>query len=517
MSKLIKSIATLGVVALVSVGASTATYRYLHQGSLFGGTSEDLSITLRNPSEESAYAFHNTAMAIPADQRGFAPDLTEAAERSVQAVVHIKVEGERETAAQQMIDPFEFFFGGQGGGSRRQIQPVVGYGSGVIISSDGYIITNNHVIDSSNKISVTLDDKRQFTATLVGTDPNTDIALIKIDAKDLPSIPFGDSDKVRLGEWVLAVGNPLNLTGTVTAGIISAKGRSTARSDGRGFNKVESFIQTDAAVNSGNSGGALVYAQGELIGINTMIYSQTGSFAGYSFAVPINMAAKVVEDIKRFGTVQRGLLGISGMDVSAELAKKEGLKVTKGVYVAEFAEISAALASGIEAGDVITAINEQPIDDFGQLQGEVGRYRPGDTILVTIDRKGTKRSYKVTLRNQEGGQGLLKESASAAPQQLGATIKPLEVAKLRSYGLSYGLLVEKVTKGGLLGNAGVHEGYIILTAGNAPMRTVADLNRAIEAAKSSGGNGRYASEAAIRIRGFYPLNGDVVSYTIPLK
>lgn len=516
MSKVFKSIATLGLVAIVSVGASMATYRYMHSQGLSTGSSQDLDITLRNTSQEAAHSFHNTSMAIPASQRGFAPDLTEAAERSVQAVVHIKVEGERETTTQQMIDPFEFFFGGQGG-ARRQIQPVIGYGSGVIISSDGYIITNNHVIDSSNKISVTLDDKREFTAKLVGTDPNTDIALIKIEAKDLPSIPFGDSDKIRLGEWVLAVGNPLNLTGTVTAGIISAKGRSTARSDGRGFNKVESFIQTDAAVNSGNSGGALVNAQGELIGINTMIYSQTGSFAGYSFAVPINMAAKVVEDIKRFGTVQRGLLGISGMDVSADLAKKEGLKVNKGVYVAEFAEISAALASGIEVGDVITAINGQSINDFGQLQGEIGRYRPGDTLEVTIDRKGTKRSYKVTLRNQEGGQGLLKESTQAIPKQLGAVIKPLDAAKLRSYGLSYGLLVEKVTKGGLLGNAGVHEGYIILTAGNTPVRTMADLNKAIEAAKSSNNSSRYAPAGTLRIRGFYPLNGDVVSYNIPIK
>lgn len=516
MSKVFRNIATLGVVALVSVGASTATYHYLHNGSLSFGHSQDLDLTLRNPSQEAAQSFHNTSMAIPADQRGFAPDLTEAAERSVQAVVHIKVEGERETMTQQMIDPFEFFFGGQGAAPRRQVQPVVGYGSGVIISNDGYIITNNHVIDSSNKISVTLDDKREFAAKLIGTDPNTDIALIKIDGKDLPTIPFGDSDKIRLGEWVLAVGNPLNLTGTVTAGIISAKGRSTARSDGRGFNKVESFIQTDAAVNSGNSGGALVNAQGELIGINTMIYSQTGSFAGYSFAVPINMAAKVVEDIKRFGTVQRGLLGISGVDVSADLAKKEGLKVNKGVYIAEFAEISAALASGIEVGDVITAINGQTISDFGQLQGEIGRYRPGDTVEVTIDRKGTKRSYKVTLRNQEGGQGLLKENTSAAPQQLGAVIKPLDAAKLRGYGLSYGLLVEKVTKGGLLGNAGVHEGYIILTAGGNPVRSMTDLNKAIEMAKSSS-TSRYAPAGTLRIRGFYPLNGDVVSYNIPLK
>lgn len=507
MNKFWRNGMAVGLVVVVSVVASVATVHTLAKAQ---GFSSDIHLADQGAHSASQLGFHNTSMALDSRTQGFAPDLTAAAERSVQAVVHIKVEGERESRSMGM-DPFEFFFGGQGGG-RRQLEPVVGYGSGVIISTDGYIMTNNHVIDGSRTISVTLDDKRTFTAKLIGTDPSTDIALIKIDAKDLPTIPFGDSDKLRLGEWVLAVGNPFNLTGTVTAGIVSAKSRSTAKPDGSGINKVESFIQTDAAVNSGNSGGALVNARGELVGINTMIYSQTGNYAGYSFAVPINMAGKVVEDIKKYGTVQRGLLGIAGADVTPELVKKEGLKVNKGVYVAEFAEISAALAAGMEQGDVITAINGQSIDDFGQLQGEIGRYRPGDTISVTVDRKGTSKTLRVTLKNKDGGQGVVKESDQMQENVLKATFKELDSKSLRAYGLSYGVLVERV-QDGPLSRAGVSKGYIILSANNSPVRNVADLNKAVRQQR----NNRGEQGQGLYLRGFYPNSGDVVSYTINIK
>lgn len=503
MNKFWRNAMAVGLVVVVSVVASVATVHTLANAQ---GFSSDIHLTDREFHSASELGFQNTSMALDSRTQGFAPDLTAAAERSVQAVVHIKVEGERESRSLGM-DPFEFFFGG-----RRQLEPVVGYGSGVIISTDGYIMTNNHVIDGSRTISVTLNDKRTFTAKLIGTDPSTDIALIKIDAKDLPTIPFGDSDKLRLGEWVLAVGNPFNLTGTVTAGIVSAKSRSTAKPDGSGINKVESFIQTDAAVNSGNSGGALVNARGELIGINTMIYSQTGNYAGYSFAVPINMAGKVVEDIKKYGTVQRGLLGIAGADVTPELVKKEGLKVNKGVYVAEFAEISAALAAGMEQGDVITAINGQTIDDFGQLQGEIGRYRPGDTVSVTVDRKGTNRTLRVTLKNKDGGQGVVKETDAMQENVLKATFKELDSKSLRAYGLSYGVLVERV-QDGPLSRAGVSKGYIILSANSSPVRNVADLNKAVRQLR----NNRGEQGQGLYLRGFYPDSGDVVSYTITIK
>lgn len=515
MKKVWKRVASLVLVAGVSVVASTATYYTLNdRGATSVGVSEDRELSSTVEPTEAQYGFRNAALSAEDLKLGTAPDLTKAAERSVKAVVHIKSEGERQASSMDM-DPFEFFFGGPRGGTRRS-EPVVGYGSGVIISSDGYIMTNNHVIDNSKTISVTLDDKRTFTAKLVGTDPNTDIALLKIDAKDLPTIPFGNSDKLRLGEWVLAVGNPFNLTGTVTAGIVSAKSRTTQVGDGR--NKVESFIQTDAAVNSGNSGGALVNAQGELVGINTMIYSQTGSYAGYSFAVPINMAGKVVEDIKTFGSVQRGLIGIAGVNVTSELVKEKGLKVNKGVYVAEFAEVSAALAAGLEAGDVITAINGQSISDFGQLQGEIGRFRPGDTITVTVDRKGSSKSFKVTLKNREGGQGLIKEDASKTTSKLGAKLQALDASKLRSYGLSYGVQVESLGSGALR-SAGVKPGFIILTANNAPIRTIADLNKAVaEADRASSARGAYSGRQAkvLYLRGFYPDSGDIVSYTIEL-
>ena len=368
-------------------------------------------------------------------------------------------------------------------------------------------MTNNHVIDGSSKISVTLEDNRTFTAKLIGTDPNTDIALLKVEGKDLPTIPFGDSDKLRLGEWVLAVGNPFNLTGTVTAGIVSAKARTTTKTAGRGGLNVESFIQTDAAVNSGNSGGALVNAQGELVGINTMIFSQTGNYAGYSFAVPINIAGKVVEDIKKYGTVQRGLLGIAGSDVDADLAKKEGLKVNRGVFIGDFAEISAALAAGIEKGDVITAINGTAIEDFGRLQSEISRYRPGDTINVTVDRKGSKKTFKVTLKNKDGNERVIREQNTNS-DKLKATLKALEPSQLRSYGLSYGVQVNKI-QAGPLRKSGVEDGFIILTANDSPIRSIADLNKAIGEVLNSRNKTLY-------LRGFYPNSGDVASYSIEL-
>lgn len=502
MNKVGKTLMAGSLIVAVSIAASAITVKTLVP------TEEAREVTNSTPPQAltaTEYGFANDAQAIAQRQIGSAPDLTKAAESSVKAVVHIKNEAER-AVSQQAIDPFEFFFGGQGRGQQR-MQPVVSYGSGVIISNDGYIMTNNHVIADSEKISVTLDDNRTFSAKLIGTDPNTDIALIKIEAKGLPTIPFGDSDKLRLGEWVLAVGNPFNLTGTVTAGIVSAKSRTTAKTAGGGL-KVESFIQTDAAVNSGNSGGALVNAQGELVGINTMIYSQTGNYAGYSFAVPINMAAKVVEDIKKYGTVQRGLLGIAGMDVDAELAKKEGLKVNRGVYVGEFSEISAALAAGIEKGDVITAINGAKVDDFGQLQSEIGRHRPGDVVEVSVDRKGAKKTYKVTLKNKDGGQGVVKEQ-NATNNKLGAILKTLDKDKLRVYGLSYGVQVERV-EAGALRKAGVEPGFIILTANNAPIRSVADLNKVVIAAQNIKG------KASLYLRGFYPQTGEVVAYDILL-
>ncbi len=502
MKKVLNTLTTGIALVVVSVATSVGTVYMLDKNK---SIKEQESLEQVQPlTAEMNYGFQKTNFSNAHLSK--TPDLVSAAESSVKAVVHIRVEAERQVGRRGgMIDPFDFFFGG-GRAPQMQAQPVVGFGSGVIISSDGYIMTNNHVIDSSNKISVTLDDNRTLPAKLIGTDPTTDIALIKVEGKDLPTIPFGNSDDLHLGEWVLAVGNPFNLTGTVTAGIVSAKSRSTAQNKSGGL-KVEAFIQTDAAVNKGNSGGALVNAKGELIGINTMIYSETGNYAGYSFAVPINLAAKVVADIKQYGSVQRALLGIRGGDVNAELAKEKDLKVNQGVYVAGFAEISAALASGIEEGDVIVAINHHKVESFAQLQEQIGRYRPGDKVKVRINRKGKEKTFSVTLKNQEGGKGVMK--IEKIDSRLGAKLSKLEAKKMHSYGLSYGIKVEKLSKG-LLQEAGIKEGFIILTANDSPIRSVSDLDKIFKALKQQG-------VRTIYLRGFYPSTGDVVGYPISLK
>ncbi|MBO7234389.1 MAG: trypsin-like peptidase domain-containing protein [Paludibacteraceae bacterium] len=326
-------------------------------------------------------------------------DFTTAAQLSVNAVVHVKT---TYTAKKQssVIDPFlEFFFGLPHYQERPQPQQQ-GFGSGVIISNDGYIVTNNHVIDRADMIQVVLNDKRTYTAQLVGTDPTTDIALLKIEADSLPTITFGDSDMLKVGEWVLAVGNPFNLTSTVTAGIVSAKARNINILNAA--MKIESFIQTDAAVNPGNSGGALVNTQGRLVGINTAIASETGSYAGYAFAVPTSIVQKVVEDLKQHGTVQRAILGVQIADITDRLAKDRNIHTLAGAYVNSVMELSAAHMAGITEGDIITHVNNSPIKTVAELQEQIGRHRPGDEITITLLRNNTSITLPVTLQNRQG-------------------------------------------------------------------------------------------------------------------
>lgn len=458
----------VAAVAIVSSSVSYGVARYQfkqaeHRGVLSSSYANDYGFLQNTSSMEASRAV------------GTAPDLIPAAESSVHAVVHIRVQGEQQVD-QTMIDPFEFFFGGGGGFSRPQSRPTTSFGSGVIISTDGYILTNNHVVDGAKEMEVRLNDNRSFKAKLVGSDPNTDIALIKIDAKDLVTIPFGDSDKVQLGEWVLAVGNPFNLTSTVTAGIISAK----AREAGAAGDKIGSFLQTDAAVNSGNSGGALVNAKGELIGINTMIYSQTGNYTGYSFAVPINTAAKVVADIKKFGVVQRAVIGVVGQDITPKAIEEFGLKVTEGALVMDFAEVSAAYAAGVEKGDVITHVNGKKILSMSQLQDQIGRFRPGDKITITVDRKGKRKNFTVILKNTEGNTSIIKNNA--AHHALGAEFQPLNEKQMRRYGIRYGVVVSKVNEGKFK-KVGIKPGFIILSINDVAVRKVQDVNKIIEATK----------------------------------
>lgn len=481
-------------VALLSASVSAGVYSLMERRSARRMASTEID----------GGAFRNAAMGFDMSRSvGNAPDLVPAAEASVHSVVHIKVEGEQQID-QSYMDPFEFFFGGGSGSfDRPSSRPVVGYGSGVIISTDGYIITNNHVIDNANKISVTLNDNRTLSAKLIGSDPAGDIALIKVDAEDLPTIPFGNSDALKVGEWVLAVGNPFNLTSTVTAGIVSAKARSTASEGG---SKIGGFIQTDAAVNPGNSGGALVNAAGELVGINTMIYSQTGNYAGYSFAVPINSAAKVVADIKKFGSVQRAVLGIGGTDVTSEIKEKLGLKVNEGVVVTTFAERSGAFSAGMEEHDVITAVDGKPVKNMAQLQDLISIRRPGDKVEVTVNRKGSTKMLKVTLKNEEGGEQIIHNDPKV---MLGAQLKALTNEQKRAYGVSYGVAVAKVGDGKFK-EAGIKEGFIILSVNNKPVRSVEEARRAITQVQQS-----RRGDGSLLLKGFYP-NGRTKYYVIDL-
>src|SRR6476661_5442340 len=369
-------------------------------------------------------------------------DFTQAAAAVTPAVVHIKTTytnapGGSSGGRDPFEDMFEDFFGQR----RRQQGPMMASGSGVIISTDGYIVTNNHVVENANKIEVVLNDKRSFEAKVIGRDPNTDLALIKVSANSLPIVKLGDSDNVRVGEWVLAVGNPFNLTSTVTAGIVSAKGRSIGiLGDPQNQNSrpIEAFIQTDAAINRGNSGGALVNTRGELVGINAAIASQTGNYEGYGFAIPINLAKKVLDDFREFGSVQRGYLGVTIGDVSAELAKEKGLPSTQGVYVASAVSGGSAAAAGIKEGDVITKIAGIPVNSSAELQEQIGRHRPGDKIAISVVRGGSERNVNLTLKGEDQLKiaGNSNSGSGEVASKIGASFSPLNDAQKKRYGLN---------------------------------------------------------------------------------
>lgn len=385
---------------------------------------------------------------------GQAPDFTLASEQTIHAVVHVKTKvGGNQSAGNNPF--FDFFFGQpyQGGNT----MPATGVGSGVIITQDGYIVTNNHVIEGATYIEVALNDKRTYSATLIGTDPSTDLALLKIEEQNLPIIPYGNSDDIKVGEWVLAVGNPFNLTSTVTAGIVSAKGRNINILQSNFA--IESFIQTDAAVNPGNSGGALVSQNGELVGINTAIASLTGSFSGYSFAIPVNIVKKIVEDLIEFGSVQRALLGVSIRDLDAELAREKGIKKLEGVYVASIMNGGAAHDAGIREDDVILKIGNHAVNKVSELQEQVNKYRPGDKIKVTLRRNEKEMELAVVLKNKNGSTALI---TSGVLQSLGASFEELTADEKLKLGIKKGIKVEKLFAGKMKA-AGIKEGFIITT------------------------------------------------------
>ena len=455
-----------------------------------------------------------TSAAVPAQP----VDLTYAAEKSLPSVVHIlstknskvqTVEVESDPFSDFFSDPFGFFGNPQGNGGKQKrsvrTPKQQGSGSGVIISTDGYIVTNNHVVADADELTVTLNDNKEYSARIIGTDKASDLALIKIDGKNLPAITIANSDDIKVGEWVLAVGNPFNLTNTVTAGIVSAKARSLYQ------NGVESFIQTDAAINPGNSGGALVNTRGELIGINAMLYSQTGSFSGYGFAIPTSIMNKVVADLKQYGTVQRALIGIQGQDVKNYVdAKKDkgedvDLGTMEGIYVAKVSEESAAEEAGMKEGDVITAIDGKPVGKMAELQEVLAKKRPGDKVTVTYLRDKKKATKTLTLKNEKGNTQVVKK---ADLDVLGGNFRAVTDAQKEQLNIGYGLEVLKVNAGKLK-NAGITKGFIIQRVNDNAVKTIEDLQNAVKDASTS-------KDPVLYIQGIYPT-GKKAYFAVPLE
>ncbi len=407
-------------------------------------------------------------------------DFTSAAEKTVNAVVHISTQYNQNYNSDPMLD---FFWGPDGS---RGIRPQIATGSGVIISNDGYIITNNHVIEDANLISITLNDGRELVADLVGADPNTDLALLKIEEKNLAYAEFGNSDDVHLGDWVLAVGNPFNLTSTVTAGIVSAKARNIniLRNNSKAnIFPLESFIQTDAAVNPGNSGGALVNPQGLLVGINTAIASKTGSYAGYSFAIPSNIALKVVNDLKSYGMVQRAFIGVIIQDVSQEIMNNLNLVNTNGVLVNGLSEGGAALDAGIEINDVILKVENIGVNDVPELQEQIGKYKPGDIVKLIIRRNEETKLIEVTLRNEKGSTKLVdKRKLEEESTIFGATFINVDKIILKNLNINCGVEIQSI-KNGEMKKAGMNKGFIITHIDKQPINSVNHLMKFLKTKK----------------------------------
>lgn len=434
----------------------------------------------------------------PSGSPTVAVDFTAAAERSVNAVVHVTTE-----TTINVRDPFaDFFWGYRAPSQQRQQQ---GAGSGVIISADGYIVTNNHVVEGADKIMVHMNDRRNFEARIVGRDPSTDIAVLKVEGTDLATLSYGNSDDVRVGEWVLAVGNPMNLTSTVTAGIVSAKARNInllQYDPSRDVFPIESFIQTDAAVNPGNSGGALVNAQGELVGINTAIASNTGQYTGYSFAVPVNIVKKVAGDIVEYGSVQRAYLGVSIRDMDQALAKELAFDRPRGVYVNGLTDGGAAADAGLEKGDVITRVGNIAVNNVPQLQEQVGKFKPGDRVPVTVVRDGDERIMELTLRGREGNVVATK-ARNDRMESMGAELRSASSEELSALRLKSGVKVAAVN-GGKFRSSGIREGFIITKIDQQLVSTPADVEKAI-----SGKRG------GVLVEGVYP-NGTKAYYGLGL-
>lgn len=435
----------------------------------------------------------------PYGTNGDIVDFTEAADKSVHAVVHVTSKYNLQNDEYYQNPIYDFLFGNV------QRQPSVSFGSGVIISEDGYIVTNYHVVEKSDEIQVVLNDKRTFSAEVIGTDPGTDLALLKVEGEKLPYIELGNSDLLKVGEWVLAVGNPFNLTSTVTAGIVSAKARNINILRDQSRYPIESYIQTDAAVNRGNSGGALVNLRGELVGVNSAIISPSGTYSGYSFAIPINLVKKVVADIIKYGEVQRAILGVSIFDVNSVVADEYNLNKIEGVFVESVTDDGAARDAGIKKGDVILEINNIKVNSATELTEQIGKYRPGETIYVTVKRDNKRKQFEVVLRNMHGNTKIVK--AEEYLEVLGASFQKLSTSEIRRLGVDYGIGVVDL-KDGALRDAGIKENFVITRIQSEKITDVEDLKRVLS---------REGLGAVTEIEGTYPGSRYMYVYKVKIE
>lgn len=480
-------------------------------GSLFmamlGGVVALGAFTYFNPRTETKVVSNNNSsipvkyVSIPANMPETSINFVEAADMSVHAVVHVKTsisQDKLQSSNPFYNDPFfrDFFGQRQQPQQKNDEEVEMGAGSGVIISSDGYIVTNNHVVQNADKIDITLNDKRTYQAEVIGKDPATDLALLKIKEQNLPFITYGNSDDVKIGEWVLAVGNPFNLTSTVTAGIVSAKARNIniiAGDREKGLPAVESFIQTDAAVNPGNSGGALVNTSGQLVGINSAIASNTGSYTGYSFAIPVNIVKKIVGDLMEFGEVQRAFIGVSIRDIDSKFAEEKNIKSLKGVYVNGLTDGGAAKESGVKEGDVITKVGEVDVNNVPELQEQISRFRPGQKVMVTLIRDNSEKTIPVTLRNKDGNTSIVKhEAVEETIGALGASFETVSADEMKKLGIDGGVRVKSLNSGKLRA-AGIKEGFIITSIDRKKVNSSEDLKTALK-----------NKQGGVLIEGVYP-------------
>ncbi len=468
------------VFAIASIGGISA----LGLNHLIGGDKA------QNQTSQIAYQPPAKYVSLPSSAPETGIDFTSAADLSVPAVVHVKTTYPINANQNQfyMYDPFRNLFGQQ----MPKPEAPMATGSGVIVSNDGYIVTNNHVVDGADKVEITLNDKRSYTAEVIGKDPGTDLALLKIKETNLPFMTYGNSDNVKVGEWVLAVGNPFNLTSTVTAGIISAKARNINLPEnghsqgGVTSSNIDSYLQTDAAVNPGNSGGALVNTKGELIGINSAIESNTGSYTGYSFAIPVNLTRKVVADLLEFGEVQRAYIGVYLKDLDAKLAEEKSINELKGVFVTGLTTGGSGEEAGIQEGDVITKVGDANVNNVPELQEQVGRYRPGDKVNVTLKRNNQEKVLAVVLKNKSGNTNVVEKPKVEVVSALGATFEQVNENDMKKLNIQNGLRITKLAAGKLL-SAGIREGFVITNIDHKKVNSIEDLKASMENRKAGQG------------------------------